>query len=362
MRKVDNVEFFYDATTMFAGNEKFQFAREPTLRRMPDGALASLVYTGGVREPSVENVVAFIRSEDDGATWSEPDVIFSHPRRPCWGTELFIEGELPMIVFQTYDFASNYCELRAFYATTSDCGHTWSSPKNLPGIPCGFSVRQGKELSDGSWIFPVYWQEVRRQWDFCCGDQPENSGPEDSWLFVAGVIRSTDRGRSFSLHGGISPGEHLAAWEPEIAELSPGHLRMWIRCECPQHVLWESDSFDCGKSWTPPRRSTIPNPGTKMVVYSLHGRLIMVNNVCAPNDAKRDRLEIWVSQDQGKSWGHKIPVARLMPEGAGQGDVMPQVAYPHGFMDEERQTFYLAIDSIKKFFLVKIPFADLLKV
>ena len=36
------------------------------------------------------------------------------------------------------------------------------------------------------------------------------------------------------------------------------------------------------------------------------------------------------------------------------------MAYPHGFADDEREMLYLALDSVKKFFLVKIPYADIL--
>lgn len=233
MKKIENVSFAYDASIMFECDEKFLFGREPTLRRMSDGTLTSLIYTGGKREPDPQNVVAQIKSRDDGATWSKPEVIFSHPCRCCWGTELFTGGDLPMAIFQTFDFCSYYCELRCFYSCSEDNGKSWSSPKSIPGVPPNFSCRQGKVLSDGSWIFPVYWVEVRDHWQF--RDPPDKFPALDrGWNFVAGVIRSEDRGQSFSLHGFIRCGE----------KTMPGN-RKWSN--------WKTDT--CGCSFAVKRRN-----------------------------------------------------------------------------------------------------------
>ena len=300
MELVDRIEFAYPVSTMFEADSTWLFGREPTPRRMPDGSIVSLLYTGGKQEPAPENVATVIRSEDDGETWSKPQLLFRHPFRCTWGTELFTEGERPFAVFQTFCYETVYAELRAFLTFTDDSGRSWSNPVSLPGVPANFSVRQGKVLSDGSWIFPVYWFCNRTKWDTIRA--PGNG-------FVSGVLRSTDGGKSFSLHGAVETPE--SAWEPEVTELEPGHLKMYVRYEHPAAVLWESESFDYGKSWTPARPSEIPNPGTKFVIYRIRGRHVLVNNVCTPDHPYRDVLELWVSSDNCATWEKNHHPGRL---------------------------------------------------
>ncbi len=352
MERIDRIEFAYPVSTMFKADSEFLYAREPTPRRMPDGSIVSLVYTGGTKEPHPDNIATFIRSEDDGKTWTRPQLLWKHPLRCTWGTELFTEGERPFAVFQTFCYETIYTELRAFMTFTDDCGKSWTPPVSVPGVPANFSVRQGKVLSDGSWLFPVYWVENRNEWT-------HNYDP-----FVSGVIRSTDGGKSFSLHGAVSTPGH--AWEPEVVELEPGHLKMWVRYEHDAGVLWESESRDYGRTWTPARPSDIPNPGTKFVIYKINGRHVLVNNVCTPDRRERDVLELWVSSDNCRTWGKKLPLARLFKEKPNTwdgfwdgGDAMPQVAYPHGFADDKEQKLYLAIDAVRKFYFLAVPYSDL---
>lgn len=353
MKQIDRIEFAYPVSTMFKADSEFLFAREPTPRRMPDGSIVSLLYTGGTNEPHPDNIATVIRSEDDGETWSRPQLLWKHPLRCTWGTELFTAGERPFAVFQTFCYDTVYAELRAFMTFTDDSGKSWTPPVSIPGVPPNFSVRQGKVLSDGSWIFPVYWVENRENWT------------EVTWSsYVCGVIRSTDKGKSFSLHGYIpTPG---TAWEPEVTELEPGHLKMYIRYEHPGSVLWESESFDYGLTWTPARASDIPGPGTKFVIYEIRGRHVLVNNVCTPGNNTRNDLQIWVSSDNCKTWPKKLPLAFLHTEEADThktfwSDPRPiQVAYPHGFADDKTEKLYLAIDGVRKFYFLKVPYADLL--
>lgn len=356
MGHTDRIEFAYPATLMFKADDRFLFGREPTPRRMPDGSIVSLVYTGGTKEPHPDNVAAVIRSTDDGASWSEPELLFKHPFRCTWGTELFTETSRPFAVFQTFCHETTYAELRAFMTVTDDNGKSWTNPVSIPGVPPNFSVRQGKVLSDGSWLFPVYWLEQRSDWTAC-------NAPDA--FYTSGVIRSTDGGKTFSLHGAVATPGH--AWEPEVTELEPGHLKMFVRYEHADAVLWESDSFDYGRSWSTARPSAIPNPGTKFVIYKIRGRHVLVNNVCTPERRERDVLELWISNDNCANWSKKLPLARLNKENPNTwdgfwdgGEALPQVAYPHGFADDEEEKLYLAIDSVRNFFFLKVPYSDLL--
>lgn len=359
MKSRKNAVFAYEATTMFLPDDHFTFGREPTLRRMPDGSLISFIYTGGPCEPDPSNVAALIRSEDDGATWSKPQVPFQHPIRSTWGTEIFTDTPRPFCVFQSYDFATMFKDMNTFISYTDDSGRTWTPPENIRGVPANVVVRQCKKLSDGTLLAPVYWQEIHGDWDSV---NRVARIATDKWLFASGVLRSTDHGKTFSLHGYHKVDGGLL-WEPEAVELENGHILMFMRHGA---FLKKTESFDGGCTWTPVVDSSIPNADTKFVIYKVRDRIVLINNICPNGKVQRSKLEMWVSDDLCRSWRLKLPLAELTSlPGPDAGWTTqypyPQVAYPHGFADDEKELLYLAIDCITEFFLVKVPYADLLQ-
>lgn len=361
MYKIGNLELAYEPHIMFTSDETFLMAREPVFRRMPDGSLLAVIYTGGPFEPHIENVVAVIRSTDDGASWSKPEVLFKHPFRACWGSELFTECENPFIVFQTFDPSSYYREITSFISCTRDSGKTWSEPETFHGISSHFSCRQGRKLSDGSIIFPVYWQEICRNWNYAGGDSIEP--------FACGTVRSTDAGKTWKLHGNSSFDPEYRLWEPDLIETAPGKLRMFMRCdEAPEHCLWESESSDYGCTWSKPVPGPISNPGTKFTFMKVRDKWVCFNNpVEGDSPSSRHLLEMLVSDD-GKHWQKKAELARADLSTFGNSNdfwqkkdnAFRQITYPHGFADDRMGYVYLALDCIYKFFMIKIPFSDIL--
>lgn len=366
MKKINRVYFAYEPSIIFQRSEQWLFGREPILRRMPNEDLISLIYSGGKHEPSPENLVLITRSTDDGLTWCEPEVLFKHDSRCCWGTEIFTEGPKVFVVFHTYDYAGFYSELRAFISYTNDSGKTWSEPATPPGTPANFCMRQGKVLSNGAWCFPVYWQEQTDTWNWnlCDGVAPHS---RPGWSFRSGVARSFDQGKTYSLSGYLSNGEYLF-WEPEITELTPGHLLMFLRSD-GTGVLWQSDSFDYGATWTPARTTSIPNVGSKVSLFQIEDKIVLAHN---PSREGRRFLELWVSSDGCKSWEHKLRLAEVrddcatqvdptMPWQANAEEPPPWICYPHGFVDAKKRLLYLACDSVDMHYLIKVPFSDILE-
>jgi predicted neuraminidase len=334
--------FTYGASLIFDAGETWGQAREPVLRRMPDGSLLCLHYSGGPREPHDDNLVLVTRSQDDGETWSEAEILFDHPTRGVWATELFTDGnDAPCIFVHTLDATSHYLELKTFRSFSSDAGHTWSEPVSLPGGASSCSVRQGIVLRDGTWVFPIYWQEALANWSW------EKTGPEyqphNGWRFFAGVLRSDNCGRTFTLHGNLRADVNL--WEPNIVETTPNRLIMLIRAA--HGVLFRADSDDGGLTWSEPYATGLANPGTKLTLLSLGERVILINNA---NAKDRTNLSLWVSDDGGDTWRRKVEIC--------PPDV--RMFYPHGFVDHAREAIYVACEDAKHHFLTKIPFADVL--
>lgn len=366
--EMDGIRFVDNPRVMWRADAKFKYAREPLLARMNDGSLICMLYTGGIREPDPRNVVALIRSTDDGETWSRPKVIFSHPHRACWATELNMLGACPELVFQTFDAHNHYMDLRPQRSWTSDCGKTWTRPVSYNGLPPNFTTRQGLRTSDGALVYPIYWQENDGNFTgwMCYGKRKEAGTPwcsdGHSW-FVSGAIRSEDEGRTWSFAAVPQPearsGWHLNQWEPAIVELSNGALKMFVRVECDERVLWESESTDGGRTWTKLHPGAISNPGTKMQVLNHNGEIVLFNNTCDKKNPNRYRLEVMFSKDNCKTW-RNVVIADSADSASDGADWFNgshvQVAYPSAILDDSRRTCYLAVDSIGKFYLLKIPY------
>ena len=86
--------FRFPAALILRAQPRFEYAREPLLRRMPNGDLLCVFLSGGHTEPDNQNFVIAVRSQDDGISWSEPQVLSRHGERAVWATELFCEGPL----------------------------------------------------------------------------------------------------------------------------------------------------------------------------------------------------------------------------------------------------------------------------
>ncbi len=317
------------------------FAREPVLRRMPDGSLLCLFLTGGPTEPHNENVVAACRSFDDGDTWTEPEVLFSHSRRGVWSTEIFTECDPPFIAVHTYNAESWYRELQTFLSYSFDGGQTWQEPSSFPCGLNGVSLRQGIVLSSGEWLFPFYRQEVRTGFDWSEDILTTKPG------FLSGAAISSDEGMSFETFGNLRSPEGVPLWEPNCVELEEGHIVMMMRGRAHLYV---SESFDFGRTWTEPRETRIPNANTKLTLLKVRGKILLINNFSADMTFEgRTHLELWISDDFMRTWKKKIP---LMPQDEAW-------FYPHAFADEREKTLYIACENGRRHELLRLSFDEL---
>ncbi len=340
----DGYEFKFDVTVIFQAAGNWTHGREPVLRRMPDDSLVCLIYSGGPSEPHDDNVVLIVRSVDNGATWSAPEVLFQHSTRGVWATEIFTDTQHPLAFVHTFDAASHYLELNTFISSTTDAGHTWSAPVSLPAAFHSVVVRQGITLRDGAWLFPIYWHEARSNWDW------QRNGKafvrHTSWRFASGIMTSRDEGRSWSTHGRIA--SDLDLWEPNVVEVAPGKLVMLLRAEGAA-TKYRADSVDGGLTWSAPYATDIPDSNSKISLLRHEDAVFMLHNPSSqPGWLHRNSLELWVSHDGCQTW----PVKRVLAQSLSPDQV---ICYPHGFIDARRGLLCLGLDAVHSHYFMSVP-------
>ena len=342
----------------------YTFMREPILRRMPDGSLFCLHYTGGESEPNDANVMIGTSSTDEGETWSPARVLFQHPERGVYAPELFVEDGLPTVVLHTFQAVSRHHEERVYVSKSADSGKTWSEPVSLPGVALAALVRTGIVLADGTQLFPHYWTEMDEDcnWDWTERNVNYYNRPSmRNWIERCGVIRSTDHGESYSHHGYIrAENTKIRLLEPAVVELEPNHVLMLMRAD-GRNGFYKSESFDGGKTWSVAELSDIDAIASKVQLIKHNGAVVMLFNARPDTTAgdglnTRQRLSAWVSFDNCKTWTKKIDLAYVKP---GTPEKWKAVCYPDAFIDAGKGLLYCSIDNYRQAFLIKVPLSDL---
>lgn len=323
------------------------YVREPVIRKMNNGTLICLLLTGGPYEPHNENVTKITKSYDNGKTWTKPEVLFSHPSRAAWSTELFVEDERSTIFLQTYNADSYYHELQSYASYSCDNGESWSEPISLPNGLNGVSIRQGITLSNSEHLFPLYYGEVRKDWKWENSKNNNKNIDHDNFVFCCGVALSKDKGKTFERYGYIKSKKCL--WEPNCVELEPGHIIMFMRSN-NSAFLGISHSFDYGRTWSEFKETSIPNPNTKVTLVKVKNLILLINNF---NDKmgmnNRNHLQIHLSDDLCNTWKKVIKLE----------DDEECYFYPHAFYDETEKMLYVAYENAKQCYLKKITLEEL---
>lgn len=322
---------------------KDNYGREPVIRKTKNGTLLCIYLTGGTWEPENKNVVKIIKSCDDGKTWTEPIILFSHHSRGVWAPEMFVNGDKIIIFLNTYNAENHYRELQTFYSVSEDDGESWTEPKSIPGGLNGVSIRQGIVLSNDEYLFPLYWGEVINNFDWT-EDTIKNY--RFNHIYRCGVAIVDLQFKNFKQYGYIK--SKMGLWEPNCVEIEPGHVIMYMRNNNAPY-LGISHSYDYGRTWTEFKQTDIPNANTKVTLLKINDNIVMVNNFIDNTDFdERTHLQIWVSKD-GINWIKKIKLE----------DDDAYFFYPHAYYDEDEEILYVAYENSKQFYLQKIPSKDL---
>lgn len=176
------------------------------------------------------------------------------------------------------------------FIRSTDRGWTWSErqPLRVPGLPDLLSSRcPVVEHPDGSLLLTVaHYEREPVKW-------------ARTWC-----IRSRDKGRAWELVGTVAadPSKQMNYLEGSFTRLRSGKLLTLLRTDVANHEpsrgwLFQSESTDDGKTWTPPAKSVIW--GFPAHVLELRdGRLLATYGHRRPPYGVR----ACISRDQGKTW------------------------------------------------------------
>lgn len=322
-----------------------KYAREPVIAFMPDKSIVCTFLTGGPTEPHNENVIMISRSHDQGKTWTCPEILFSHKQRGVWCTEIFTNGDVPMMIVHTYDGSCPYRELQTMVSYTYDNGKTWTTPEHMPAHSSGLCIRKGIKMSNSEILFPVYYTKINNGF----GDFGEFGTNEywDKGRHCCAVLITSDNGKSYAPYGCFIGQKDL--WEPNAVELEDGHIVMFMRdTNIPK--INTAESFDYGRTWSHIGNIEIPNADSKLSMEKINDKVILVSNVMESLEFEgRKNLQIQISEDGCKTW-KKIE------------DVAPQDEswfYPHTLVDANNNLLYVSYENGKLHYINKYTFEEL---
>src|SRR5699024_467890 len=99
--------------------------------------------------------------------------------------------------------------------------------------------------------------------------------------------------------------------------LTHGDGTLQILCRSPSRAIVESWSQDYGQSWSPMKKSVLPNNNSELDAVTLDGgrHLLVYNHVRPPKGAERGKTErtplnVAVSED-GKAWSAALVLGGL---------------------------------------------------
>ncbi|MBQ9501282.1 MAG: exo-alpha-sialidase [Lentisphaeria bacterium] len=288
----DKKPFIVDAEPKEAYRERFRFWQGcPTILRTPGGRLFAGWYSGGVGEPDPENYNLLVRSEDEGMTWSPPELVISGRPEEDYiaiDIQLWLDPLDRMWLF----FAKISC---APGAKPADPDHwttwamvcadpdaeklQWSEPRFLV---TGFLRTQPTVLSDGTWVMCAY----DRSSEYLCYARSRDMG--ETWERCRAAKRLSD---TFD--------------ETMILERSDHTLLMFARDEKPLLVRTESADL-AGTSWKPAEYTFLLSGCSRFYLRRLKsGRVLLIRN-----DSSRARTDLVaeLSEDDGETWKYRLPL------------------------------------------------------
>jgi hypothetical protein len=273
----------------------------PGIERAANGRLWATWYTGDVGEGAMGNYAMVANASDVGQKWSKP-IAIQGPKGTRIGDPLpWIDpkGRLWVFYTQLTEKTETTPLLRATCAIRTDDPGSATPQWSEPFLVATDGILFGKPIirRDGAWIAPFFVTGKPMWADKVAGKE-------------TGTLISTDEGVTWTWLGGTSvPKELLNFSEATLAQRKDGSLWQVIRTSVG---LYQSSSMNGGRTWSAatPMPGFDKGPSTRACLSKLaSGVYVLIYHDAPPNKGGsygRARLTAWLSDDEGRTWPHKL--------------------------------------------------------
>jgi len=301
-----------------SGDGHYHTYRIPALVKTTQGTL--LAFAEGRKNSQADHGdidIVLKRSEDNGKTWSKMKVLQDDGEYTIGNPCPLVNRETGRIFLLTNGAKHREGDIiirgqgsREIYISHSDDdGKTWSERKNISAMvkkpewrwyatgPCsGIQIQSGKY--NGRLVVPAnhsyHGSDVKR-WEYRCHS-----------------LYSDDQGETWE----IGQSSSVGASETQIAEAGEDLLVQDIRMQTHKKgVRALRFSKDGGATWSPLVHDKYRKDPRCQGSMIRHGDILISSN---PNSSKREKMTLYVSKDQAKSWEE---VALIYPDASAYSDL-----------------------------------------
>ncbi len=275
-----DIEFTIEEGQLFEKKKHFKSSHASTVVKMNDGRLMSAYFAGD--EEGADNVRIWFSVYDNGE-WSTPSQVPSVDTVAHWNPVLINFGTHLRLYYKVGKEIPNWVTK---YTETSDCGKTWTAPKELVegDTSGGRGPVRNKSiiLSDGTII---------------AGSSTE----QGQWRAFFDL--STDGGKTWQRTDFITAkgvdGKDIGMIQPTIWQDGDDVVHAMFRTDCGR--IYRSDSNDLGRTWCEAYSTGLMNNYSGIdCVRTDDGRLWLVHTPIGMR--LRNILILSVSEDNGKTW------------------------------------------------------------
>lgn len=272
-------------------NPPFLQCHGSTIAELPSGDFI-VAWFAGTREAAPDTAIWVCRQKD--GEWLSPHVAVKCGDVAHWNPVLFISksGSISLY-FKTGRFPDSW---DTWIMQLDDFGFPKNQPKMLVSktLPYGkmtLGPVRGKMIvtSSGAMIAPSSIEKIISRSFF---------GANVMWESI--IHRSKNHGRTWEscvIPFARATRELGGIIQPSVWEVDNGHLV--ALCRSTNSILYKSESFDDGITWSEAVKTNIPNPNSAVDVATSGSTLVLVYNPIGGNWIRRTPLSISISELDG---------------------------------------------------------------
>jgi predicted neuraminidase len=276
---------FFRSQLIFKPSLRFPRCHSSTIIALPDGSLLA-AWWNSFEEGGADAVIRASRLCPGEDGWAPPRILVDTPDTTDSNPVFLVAPGGRLWLF----YRAGLPWAKMLKMESADLGRTWNKPSLLINKPAYTSRSSILTLANGDNFIPVMTYEKTNR----------NKLGRASSAF----IYSSDGRKTWKTTGAIL--SEPRSNEPAVIQRADGSLLTYMRPYDPEpadRFLWQSESFDNGRTWSEPGRTRLRNPSSAVELKKLRNGHV----VLAFNDSQEARtpLCLALSLDDGHTWSFK---------------------------------------------------------